>query len=222
MTGKTTHLCVPSLCLSVSLSLALVGAALQAAFATQYYADNCAVATYSITPPITRHMHTSSTLLYSDHRYLISIDRLDDAAVKLADVVNREHFVSKKGRTQHELWQWLCELISQNPDKITSLRVDPIIRGGLRRFTDMVGTLWNALADYYVRQGNFEKARDVFEEVGTHQIKPTHHPPPKRITNPPPCRHLVHSRGGPPVTRGSPRQPPNSRPHSSLYPPLSH
>ena len=96
---------------------------------------------------------------------MISIDRLDDAAVKLADVVNRESFVSKKGRTQHELWQWLCELISQNPDKISSLRVDPIIRGGLRRFTDMVGTLWNALADYYVRQGNFEKARDVFEEA---------------------------------------------------------
>jgi len=97
--------------------------------------------------------------------YLISIDRLDDAAVKLADVVNRDKFVSKKNRSNHELWQWLCELISKNPGKITSLRVDAIIRGGLRRFTDMVGTLWNALADYYIRQGNFEKARDIYEEA---------------------------------------------------------
>jgi len=112
-----------------------------------------------------RHLKLDADAAEDYIEYLISIDRLDDAAVKLADVVNREHFVSKKGRTQHELWQWLCELISQNPDKITSLRVDPIIRGGLRRFTDMVGTLWNALADYYVRQGNFEKARDVFEEA---------------------------------------------------------
>ena len=97
--------------------------------------------------------------------YLISINRLDDAAVKLAEVVNREKFVSKKNKSNHELWQWLCQLISQNPGQITSLRVDPIIRGGLRRFTDMVGALWNALADYYIRQGNFEKARDIYEEA---------------------------------------------------------
>jgi pre-mRNA-splicing factor SYF1 len=94
--------------------------------------------------------------------YLIEIGRLDDAAVKLAEVVNAEKFASKKGRTNHQLWQWLCELITKNPGSVTSLRVDPIIRGGLRRFTDMKGTLWCALADYYVRQGNFEKARDVY------------------------------------------------------------
>ena len=94
-------------------------------------------------------------------RYLIEIGRLDDAAVKLAEVVNAEKFASKKGRTNHQLWQWLCELITKNPGSVTSLRVDPIIRGGLRRFTDMKGTLWCALADYYIRQGNFEKARDV-------------------------------------------------------------
>ena len=28
----------------------------------------------------------------------------------------------------------------------------------------MLGKLWCALADYYTRQGNFEKARDVYEE----------------------------------------------------------
>ncbi len=33
-----------------------------------------------------------------------------------------------------------------------AVQVEPIIRGGLGRFTDMVGSLWTALADYYVRQ----------------------------------------------------------------------
>lgn len=35
----------------------------------------------------------------------------------------------------------------------------------MRRFTDEVGRLWTALADYYIRLGHFEKARDVFEEA---------------------------------------------------------
>ena len=112
-----------------------------------------------------RHLQVDPDAAEEYIEYLISIRRLDDAAVKLADVLNSETFVSKKGRTNHQLWQWLCELITRNPGSITSLRVDPIVRGGLRRFTDMKGALWCALADYYVRQGNFEKARDVYEEA---------------------------------------------------------
>ena len=40
-----------------------------------------------------------------------------------------------------------------------------IIRGGLRRYTDQVGHLWNSLADYYIRSGLFERARDIYEEA---------------------------------------------------------
>ena len=112
-----------------------------------------------------RHLKLDPDAAEDYIEYLISIGRLDDAAVKLAWVVNRENFVSKTNKTHHELWQWLCDLISKNPGQISSLRVDPIIRGGLRKFTDMVGTLWCALADFYVRQSNFEKARDVYEEA---------------------------------------------------------
>jgi pentatricopeptide repeat protein len=42
--------------------------------------------------------------------------------------------------------------------------VDAILRGGLRRYTDQVGHLWNSLADYYIRSGLFERARDIYEE----------------------------------------------------------
>ncbi|XP_065204827.1 pre-mRNA-splicing factor syf1 homolog [Planococcus citri] len=97
--------------------------------------------------------------------YLISIDRLDEAAVKLAEIVNREHFVSKHGKSNHQLWNELCELISKNPHKVRSLKVDAIIRGGIRRYTDQLGHLWNSLADYYVRSGLFERARDIYEEA---------------------------------------------------------
>lgn len=58
-----------------------------------------------------------------------------------------------------QLWHELCDLISQNPDKVQSLNVDAIIRGGLTRFTDQLGKLWCSLADYYIRSGHFEKVR---------------------------------------------------------------
>ncbi|XP_030401393.1 pre-mRNA-splicing factor SYF1 isoform X1 [Gopherus evgoodei] len=97
--------------------------------------------------------------------YLRSIDRLDEAALRLATVVNDERFVSKEGKSNYQLWHELCDLISQNPDKVKSLNVGAIIRGGLTRFTDQLGKLWCSLADYYIRSGHFEKARDVYEEA---------------------------------------------------------
>ncbi|XP_012349113.1 pre-mRNA-splicing factor syf1 homolog isoform X2 [Apis florea] len=89
--------------------------------------------------------------------YLRSIGRLDEAAVKLAQIVNQDDFISKHGKSNHQLWNELCDLISKNPSKIKSLNVDAIIRGGLRRYTDQLGPLWNSLADYY--------ARDIYEEA---------------------------------------------------------
>jgi pre-mRNA-splicing factor SYF1 len=40
-----------------------------------------------------------------------------------------------------------------------------VIRAGIRRYTDEVGRLWQALAGYFIRLGQFEKARDVYDEA---------------------------------------------------------
>ncbi|XP_030852951.1 pre-mRNA-splicing factor SYF1 isoform X1 [Strongylocentrotus purpuratus] len=97
--------------------------------------------------------------------YLVDILRLDEGAVRLADIVNQEAFVSKEGKSNHQLWHDLCDLICKHPTKVTSLKVDPIIRGGIKRFSDERGKLWCSLADYYIRSGHFEKARDIYEEA---------------------------------------------------------
>lgn len=97
--------------------------------------------------------------------YLVKVDRLDEAAQQLARVVDNEHFVSKHGKSNHQLWNELCDMISKNPEKVVSLNVDAIIRSGLRRYTDQLGHLWNSLADYYVRSGLFERASDIYEEA---------------------------------------------------------
>merc|ERR1719347_2284604 len=107
-------------------------------------------------------MYPENSEQYID--YLVSVDRLDEASQVLAKCVNNPDFVSKAGKSNHQLWNELCDMISKNPTKVQTLNVDAIIRSGLRRYTDQVGHLWNSLADYYIRSGLFERARDIYEE----------------------------------------------------------
>ena len=45
---------------------------------------------------------------------------------------------------------------------MTSLKIEPIIRQGLKRYTDQIGVLWNSMADYYIRGGHFERVIITF------------------------------------------------------------
>jgi pre-mRNA-splicing factor SYF1 len=96
--------------------------------------------------------------------FLIQAGHYDEAAQQLARVVNDDKFISSEGKSRHELWMRLCDLCIEHADKITSLKVEAIIRSALRKYTNEVGKLWVALAQYYINLGNFEKARDIFEE----------------------------------------------------------
>lgn len=96
--------------------------------------------------------------------FLLNSELWQEAAERLAGVLNDDQFYSIKGKTKHRLWLELCDLLTQHALDISGLNVDAIIRGGIRKFTDEVGRLWTSLADYYIRRKLVEKARDVFEE----------------------------------------------------------
>ncbi|XP_077239521.1 tetratricopeptide repeat (TPR)-like superfamily protein [Tasmannia lanceolata] len=96
--------------------------------------------------------------------FLLDSQLWQEAAERLASVLNDNQFYSIKGKTKHQLWLELCDLLTRYANEVSGLKVDAIIRGGIRKFTDEVGRLWTSLADYYVRRGLYEKARDVFEE----------------------------------------------------------
>ncbi|KAG6531062.1 hypothetical protein ZIOFF_004832 [Zingiber officinale] len=96
--------------------------------------------------------------------FLIASKRWQEAAERLAGVLNDNSFRSIKGKTRHQLWLELCDLLTHHATEVSGLNVDAIIRSGIRRYTDEVGRLWTSLADYYVRRGLYEKARDIFEE----------------------------------------------------------
>uniref|UniRef100_A0A2P2IVB4 Pre-mRNA-splicing factor SYF1 n=2 Tax=Rhizophora mucronata TaxID=61149 RepID=A0A2P2IVB4_RHIMU len=96
--------------------------------------------------------------------FLVNSRLWQEAAERLASVLNDDQFYSIKGKAKHTLWLELCDLLTRHAKEVSGLNVDAIIRGGIRKFTDEVGRLWTSLADYYIRRGLFEKARDIFEE----------------------------------------------------------
>lgn len=97
--------------------------------------------------------------------YLRTIAKHDEAASRLSTVVDDEDFTSMEGKTRHQLWMDLCDLVSKHPADIKSVNIEAIIRSGIRQFTDEVGRLWISLGDHFIRLGQFEKARDVYEEA---------------------------------------------------------
>ncbi|KAK9126813.1 hypothetical protein Scep_015659 [Stephania cephalantha] len=68
--------------------------------------------------------------------FLLDSGLWQEGAERLAGVLNDDGFYSIKGKNKHQLW----------------------------KYTNEVGRLWTSLADYYIRRGLFEKARDIFEE----------------------------------------------------------
>jgi pre-mRNA-splicing factor SYF1 len=105
------------------------------------------------------------------------------ARVLTAIIETPEKYSNPNGKTMYEYWNLLCQLIMDHPEgiempqqdhlvptgELASIRpdhldVEVILRTGIKRFTDHVGMLWNSLARWWILQGKFERARDVFEE----------------------------------------------------------
>ena len=59
-----------------------------------------------------------------------------EAARKLAELVNDDAFKSLEGKSKHQLWLELCDLVTKHPADCAALRVDAILRSGIRKFTD--------------------------------------------------------------------------------------
>ncbi len=61
-----------------------------------------------------------------------------EAARKMAELVDDEIFRSLEGKSKHQLWLELCDIITKHPKEVSGLKVDAILRSGIRKFTDEV------------------------------------------------------------------------------------
>lgn len=64
-----------------------------------------------------------------------------EAAKKLAEVVDDDTFRSLEGKSKHQLWLELCDIITRHPNLVRGMKVDAILRSGIRKFTDEVQQL---------------------------------------------------------------------------------
>lgn len=99
--------------------------------------------------------------------YMLSTEtKAADAARELAQCVQDEAFRSPSGKSKHQLWMKLIDVCAAVGDDCP-VDVERSVRAGLMRFTDEVGLLWCKLAEFYIRSGRFESARDVYDEAAS-------------------------------------------------------
>jgi pre-mRNA-splicing factor SYF1 len=105
---------------------------------------------------------------YIEH--LKKIERFDEASRLLIEILEDEKYVSKLGKSTDELWTDLCSILCKRsvtimPNKQQVIDVEAVMRTAIERYPTECGKLWNSLSEYYIREGLFEKARDIHEEA---------------------------------------------------------
>ena len=100
---------------------------------------------------------------------LIEMGQYTEAVKKYMDILNNPKFRSKNVKSNFQLWNEMVDLLVTRAKQIDTgdtvgIDVEQIVRSGIERFADQKGKLWTGLATYWITKGNFEKARDVFEE----------------------------------------------------------
>ncbi|KAI1915093.1 pre-mRNA-splicing factor syf1 [Ophidiomyces ophidiicola] len=100
---------------------------------------------------------------------LVEMKQYTEAVRRYIEILDNTRFQSKNGKSQFQLWMEMLELLISHAKEVetgphSGIDVEAIIRSGVDRFPDQRGRLWVGLATYWITRGDFEKARDIFED----------------------------------------------------------
>lgn len=100
---------------------------------------------------------------------LVDMRQYTEAIKQYIVILNNPKFTSKEGKGPFQFWTEMLELLIDHAKVVetgddTGINVDKIIRSGIQLFSDQRGILWIGLARYWINRGDYERARDVFEE----------------------------------------------------------
>ena len=100
---------------------------------------------------------------------LMEMGKYTEAVKCYVNILNNPKFRSKQGKSTFQLWSEMVDLLVARAKEVETgdavgIDVENIVRSGIERFADQRGKLWTGLATYWITRGNFERARDIFEE----------------------------------------------------------
>ena len=100
---------------------------------------------------------------------LIDQGKYNEAVKQHLIILDNHKFRSINGKSRFQLWTEMAELLVSHARDIdfrlsSGVDVEAIFRSGISEFKDQKGRLWTSLATYWVTLGDFERARDIFEE----------------------------------------------------------
>ncbi|KAF2143687.1 uncharacterized protein K452DRAFT_247009 [Aplosporella prunicola CBS 121167] len=100
---------------------------------------------------------------------LVDMRQYTEAVKKYMEILNNPKFKSKEAKGPFQFWTEMVELLIDHAKEINTgddvgIDVEKIIRSGIAKFSDQRGILWVGLARYWINKGDYERARDVFEE----------------------------------------------------------
>ncbi|KAK7538390.1 pre-mRNA-splicing factor syf1 [Phyllosticta citribraziliensis] len=103
---------------------------------------------------------------------LVDMRQYTEAVKRYMDILNNPRFKSKEAKGPFQFWTEMVELLIDHATEIETgddvgIDVEKIIRSGIAKFSDQRGILWVGLARYWINKGDYERARDVFEEAIT-------------------------------------------------------
>ena len=98
------------------------------------------------------------SLLHNLHAY-------SKAARQYIIILNDPEFKSRQNKSNYQVWSEFADLLVSHPQDIdVDIPVERILGAGIEQFSDQQRKLWTALAMYWITSGDFERARDTFEE----------------------------------------------------------
>jgi len=100
---------------------------------------------------------------------LLDMREYTEAVKQYMQILNNTRFKSREAKGPFEFWTEMLEVLVDHAKEVrtgedTGIDVDKIVRSGIQRFPDQRGLLWVLLARYWINKGDYERARDVFEE----------------------------------------------------------
>lgn len=81
------------------------------------------------------------------------------------EIIFQDNFYSEKGMSAYEYSMKLCSILATKRNNFSQEKAETVFRMCLGKYSDEIGNVWVYYAEFYIRQGKFKQAREVFKEA---------------------------------------------------------